>query len=82
VKAGLVETLSGDGPLLFLHRITLHLQNSGNGRNLEARKFRQTEISFTYHVVSGKFDAATVIDAINKNNGKYSVTTVQEEQSF
>jgi uncharacterized surface protein with fasciclin (FAS1) repeats len=31
----------------------------------------------TYHVVSGKFDAATVIDAINKNNGKYSVTTVQ-----
>jgi uncharacterized surface protein with fasciclin (FAS1) repeats len=30
----------------------------------------------TYHV-SGKFDAATVIDAINKNNGKYSVTTVQ-----
>jgi tRNA(Phe) wybutosine-synthesizing methylase Tyw3 len=23
----------------------------------------------------GKFDAATVIDAINKNNGKYSVTT-------
>jgi hypothetical protein len=25
----------------------------------------------------GKFDAATVIDAINKNNGKYSVTTVQ-----
>jgi hypothetical protein len=44
----LVETLSGDGPLLFLHRITLHLQNSsGNGRNLvKARKFRQTEISF------------------------------------
>jgi uncharacterized surface protein with fasciclin (FAS1) repeats len=31
----------------------------------------------TYHVVSGKFDAATVIDAINKNNGKYTVTTVQ-----
>ena len=31
----------------------------------------------TYHVVAGKFEAATVIDAINKNNGKYSVTTVQ-----
>jgi uncharacterized surface protein with fasciclin (FAS1) repeats len=31
----------------------------------------------TYHVVAGKFDAATVIDAITKNNGKYSVTTVQ-----
>jgi uncharacterized surface protein with fasciclin (FAS1) repeats len=31
----------------------------------------------TYHVVAGKFDAKTVIDAIKKNNGKYSVTTVQ-----
>jgi hypothetical protein len=27
--AGLVETLSGDGPLLFLHRITLHLTPAG-----------------------------------------------------
>jgi uncharacterized surface protein with fasciclin (FAS1) repeats len=55
------------------------LQNSSrDGRKLvKARKFRQIETVLTYHVVSGKFDAATVIDAINKNNGKYSVTTVQ-----
>jgi uncharacterized surface protein with fasciclin (FAS1) repeats len=30
----------------------------------------------TYHVVSGKFDAATVIDAINKKT-ESGVTTVQ-----
>lgn len=28
-------------------------------------------------MVAGKFDAAAVIDAINKNNGKYTVTTFQ-----
>lgn len=33
----------------------------------------------TYHVVSGNIDAATVIEAINTNNGKYSVATVQGE---
>ena len=31
----------------------------------------------TYHVVSGKFAAADVLSAINANNGKYTVTTVQ-----
>ncbi|MBU1821700.1 MAG: fasciclin domain-containing protein, partial [Bacteroidetes bacterium] len=28
-------------------------------------------------VWSGKFDAAAVVEAINSNNGKYTVTTVQ-----
>ena len=31
----------------------------------------------TYHVVAGKFEAAAVIEAINSNNGKFEVTTVQ-----
>jgi uncharacterized surface protein with fasciclin (FAS1) repeats len=66
--ANLVETLSGDGPLLFLHRITLHLQNSsGNGRNLlKPESLDKLKSVLTYHVVSGKFDAATVIDANKK----------------
>ena len=34
----------------------------------------------TYHVVAGKFDAAAVIEAVNGNNGKYTVTTVQGEK--
>jgi len=31
----------------------------------------------TYHVVSGKFEAAAVIDAVTKNGGKFTVNTVQ-----
>ena len=31
----------------------------------------------TYHVVAGKFEAAAVLDAINANDGKFKVTTVQ-----
>jgi uncharacterized surface protein with fasciclin (FAS1) repeats len=31
----------------------------------------------TYHVVSGKFDAAAVVSAIKANNGAFEVTTVQ-----
>ncbi|NNK74874.1 MAG: fasciclin domain-containing protein, partial [Maribacter sp.] len=31
----------------------------------------------TYHVVSGKFEAAAVIDAVTKNGGKFMVETVQ-----
>lgn len=31
----------------------------------------------TYHVVSGKFEAAAVIDAVTKNGGKFIVKTVQ-----
>ena len=31
----------------------------------------------TYHVVAGKFEAAQVIEAINANNGKFEVATVQ-----
>lgn len=33
----------------------------------------------TYHLVSGAFNAAAVINAINANNGSFSVTTVQGE---
>ncbi len=31
----------------------------------------------TYHVVEGKFEAAAVIDAINDNDGKFTVPTIQ-----
>ncbi|NNK17720.1 MAG: fasciclin domain-containing protein, partial [Maribacter sp.] len=31
----------------------------------------------TYHVVSGKFEAAAVIDAVTTNGGKFMVETVQ-----
>jgi uncharacterized surface protein with fasciclin (FAS1) repeats len=43
---------------------------------LKPESLEKLKSVLTYHVVAGKFDAATVIDAI-KNNGKYTVTTVQ-----
>ena len=78
--ANLVETLSGDGPF------TVFAPNNAAFAKLPAgtvetllkpESLDKLKSVLTYHVVSGKFDAATVIDAINKNNGKYSVTTVQ-----
>lgn len=81
VKAGgLVETLSGEGPF------TVFAPNNAAFAKLPAgtvdgllkpESLEKLKAVLTYHVVSGKFDAATVIDAINKNNGKYTVTTVQ-----
>ncbi|SEG50161.1 fasciclin domain-containing protein [Flavobacterium urumqiense] len=78
--AGLVETLSGDGPF------TVFAPNNAAFAKLPAgtvdgllkpESLDKLKAILTYHVVAGKFDAAAVTDAINKNNGKYSVTTVQ-----
>jgi len=44
---------------------------------LKPESLNKLQAILKYHVVAGKFDATTVIDAINKNNGKYSVATVQ-----
>ncbi|SHN21848.1 fasciclin domain-containing protein [Flavobacterium xinjiangense] len=78
--AGLVETLSSEGPF------TVFAPNNAAFAKLPAgtvdgllkpESLDKLKAVLTYHVVSGKFDAATVIDVINKNNGKYTVTTVQ-----
>ena len=78
--AGLVETLSSEGPF------TVFAPNNAAFAKLPAgtvdgllkpESLDKLKAVLTYHVVAGKFDAATVIDAINKNNGKYTVTTVQ-----
>ena len=78
--AGLVETLSGDGPF------TVFAPNNAAFAKLPAgtvdgllkpESLEKLKAILTYHVVAGKFDAAAVTDAINKNNGKYTVTTVQ-----
>ena len=78
--AGLVETLSGTGPF------TVFAPNNAAFAKLPAgtldgllkpENVDKLKALLTYHVVAGKFDAAAVTDAINKNNGKYSVATVQ-----
>ena len=81
VKAAeLVETLSGDGPFTVFAPTNDAFAKLPTGTVdmllLPENKAKLAGI-LTYHVVSGKFDAATVIDAIKTNNNKYTVTTVQ-----
>lgn len=78
--AALVETLSGDGPFTVFAPNNAAFDKLPAGtvdELLKPESLDKLKAVLTYHVVSGKFDAATVIDAINKNNGKYTVTTVQ-----
>lgn len=78
--ADLVGTLSGDGPFTVFAPNNAAFDKLPAGTVdglLKPESAEKLKSVLTYHVVSGKFDAATVIDAINKNNGKYSVTTVQ-----
>ena len=78
--AGLVETLSGDGPFTVFAPNNAAFDKLPAGTVdglLKPESLDKLKAVLTYHVVSGKFDAAAVIDAINKNNGKYTVTTVQ-----
>lgn len=78
--ADLVGTLSGDGPFTVFAPNNAAFDKLPAGTVdglLKPESAAKLKSVLTYHVVSGKFDAATVIDAINKNNGKYSVTTVQ-----
>ncbi|WP_016988421.1 fasciclin domain-containing protein [Flavobacterium sp. ACAM 123] len=78
--ADLVETLSGDGPFTVFapNNAAFAKLPAGTVESLlEPENLDKLKSVLTYHVVAGKFDAATVIDAINNNNGKYSVATVQ-----
>lgn len=81
--AGLVETLSGAGPFTVFAPTNAAFDKLPAGTVdglLKPESLDKLKSVLTYHVVSGKFDAAAVIDAINKNNGKYTVTTVQGEK--
>lgn len=78
--AGLAETLSSEGPFTVFapNNAAFDKLPAGTVEGLlKPESIEKLKAVLTYHVVAGKFDAATVIDAINKNNGKYSVTTVQ-----
>jgi uncharacterized surface protein with fasciclin (FAS1) repeats len=81
VKAAeLVETLSGDGPFTVFAPTNDAFAKlpAGTVEGLLKPESKGSLTSIlTYHVVSGSFNAAAVIDAINSNNGKFKVTTVQ-----
>lgn len=78
--AELVETLSSEGPFTVFAptNSAFGLLPEGTVENLLKPENKTTLVSIlTYHVVAGKVDAATVIEKINSNGGKFEVTTVQ-----
>jgi uncharacterized surface protein with fasciclin (FAS1) repeats len=78
--AELVETLSGEGPFTVFAPTNDAFSKLPAGTVetlLKAENKAKLTSVLTYHVVAGKFEAAAVIEAINANNGKFEVTTVQ-----
>lgn len=78
--AGLVDTLSADGPFTVFaptnDAFAKLPEGTVEGLLKPESKDALTGI-LTYHVVAGKFEAAAVIEAINSNDGAFTVETVQ-----
>ena len=78
--ADLVATLSSEGPFTVFAPTNDAFGKlpEGTVEGLLKPESKQTLTSIlTYHVVSGKFEASAVIDAIKTNDGKFEVATVQ-----
>lgn len=78
--ADLVETLSSEGPFTVFAPTNDAFNKLPDGTVeglLKPESKDKLTGLLTYHVVSGKFEAAAVMDAIGKNNGKFTVDTVQ-----
>ena len=77
--ADLVDTLSGDGPFTVFAPTNAAFEKLPAGTVetlLKPENKAKLSSILTYHVVSGKYEAAAVIDAIKTNNGKFTVDTV------
>ncbi|MEZ7931564.1 MAG: fasciclin domain-containing protein [Flavobacteriales bacterium] len=78
--AGLVETLSSEGPFTVFAPTNDAFSKLPEGTItsllLPENKAALTSI-LTYHVVAGKFDATAVVEAIKVNEGSFEVATVQ-----
>ncbi|MFT6825684.1 MAG: putative surface protein with fasciclin (FAS1) repeats [Patiriisocius sp.] len=78
--AGLVETLSSAGPFTVFAPTNDAFAKlpAGTVESLLTPESKDALTGIlTYHVVSGKFEAAAVIEAIKANDGKFTVETVQ-----
>lgn len=81
--AGLVETLSSEGPFTVFaptNDAFAKLPEGTVASLLEADSKDALTGILTYHVVSGKFLAADVVAAINDNEGSFTIPTVQGEE--
>lgn len=78
--AGLVETLSGNGPFTVFAPTNAAFGKlpAGTVESLLKPESKDALTGIlTYHVVAGKFMAADVVKAIKANGGKFKVKTVQ-----
>ena len=84
VKAAkLVSTLQGEGPFTVFAPVNDAFENlpAGTVEALLKPENSQTLTKvLTYHVIAGKFDAASIVSAIRKGNGKAVLTTVSGDQ--
>ncbi|CAI8397677.1 MAG: Immunogenic protein MPB70 [Flavobacteriales bacterium] len=81
VTAGeLVEALSSEGPFTVFaptNDAFNKLPEGTLGTLLQPENIGTLQSILTYHVVAGKFMAEDVINAINDNDGEFTVTTLQ-----
>lgn len=78
--ADLVSVLNSAGPFTVFAPINAAFDKLPDGTiaSLLKQESKETLTTIlTYHVVSGKFEAADVLEAIKANNGSFTVETVQ-----
>ncbi len=81
--AGLVSTLQSDGPFTVFAPVNDAFENLPEGTVttlLKPENKKTLTKILTYHVVAGKFDAASIVNAIKKGNGKAVLTTVSGDK--
>ncbi len=77
--AGLVETLSSEGPFTVFAPTNKAFDALPEGTVetlLKPENKEQLQTILTYHVVAGKYNAADIAKLIEKNNGKAELATV------
>jgi len=77
--AGLVETLSGDGPFTVFAPTNDAFKALPKGTLemlLEPGNKEKLKTILTYHVLSGSFNSTTIVRAIEKNEGQASFATL------
>lgn len=78
--AGLVDVLNSDGPFTVFAPVNAAFSKLPEGTVatlLKPENIKLLTSILTYHVVAGQFVAKDILKAINDNNGKFVVKTVQ-----
>lgn len=81
--ADLVGTLNSEGPFTVFaptNEAFAKLPEGTVDTLLKSENKEMLTSILTYHVVAGKFEAADVLKAIEDNNGKFVITTVNGEK--